>query len=98
TVFLVSARSEIVKLYRDPIAVAQMVEDVTKIDVSPAERLARALPFPGNPYSAPGGRNYFQYGLELSEQGLDVPALGAFERVAKLDPSAAAFYNLGTLY
>ena len=98
TMFLVSAGSEIVKLYREPKAVAQMVEDVTKIDVSPAERLARALPFPGNPYSAPGGRNYFQYGLELSEQGLDVPALAAFERVAKLDPTAAAFYNLGTLY
>ena len=99
TVFLVSAQGEIVKLYREPIAVAQMVEDVAKIDVSPAERLARALPFPGNlPYSSPGKRNYFQYGLELSEQGFDVPALGAFERVAKLDPSAITFYNLGTLY
>jgi len=98
TVFLVSAQGEIVKLYREPIDVAQMVEDVARIDASPAERLARALPFPGNPYSNPVERNYFQYGLALSEQGFDVPALGAFERVAKLDPTAITFYNLGTLY
>ena len=47
---------------------------------------SRRVPFPGNPYSSPGARNYFQYGLELSEQGFDVPALGAFERVAKARP------------
>jgi len=98
TVFLVSARGEIVKLYREPIDVAQMVEDIAKIEAPPAERLARAMPFPGNPYSNPVERNYFQYGLALSEQGYDVPALGAFERVAKLDPTAITFYNLGTLY
>src|SRR5207249_12274865 len=39
-----------------------------------------------------------QYGLALSEQGFDGPALGVFERVARLDPSAITFYNLGTLY
>jgi len=50
------------------------------------------------PYASPGARSYFQYGLELSEQGFDVPALGAFEQVAKADPTAAAFFNLGTLY
>ena len=34
-------------------------------------RLARALPFPGNLLLAPGERNYFQYSLELAEQGYD---------------------------
>ena len=66
--------------------------------VSPAERLARAVPFAGTFHSRPGERNYFQYGLELSEQGFDAPALAAFERAARLDPSAITFYNLGTLY
>ncbi len=56
------------------------------------------MPFPGTFQSPPGERNYFQYGLELSEQGFDAPALVAFERVAKSDPSAITFYNLGTLY
>jgi Tfp pilus assembly protein PilF/peroxiredoxin len=98
TVFLVSGRGEVVKLYRDPGAFPSMAADLRTIEASPAERLARALPFPGNPYSSPGARSYFQYGLELSEQGFDVPALGAFEQVAKADPTAAAFFNLGTLY
>ena len=96
--FLLSAQGEIVKVYRDPIAAARLVEDVRRIEVSAAERLARAVPFPGTFHSSPGERNYFQYGLELSEQGFDAPALIAFERVAKADPSAITFYNLGTLY
>jgi len=98
TLFLLSAQGEIVKIYRELAAAAQMVDDVARIEATPAERLARAVPFPGNPYSSPGERNYFQFGLELSEQGFDKPALGAFERVAKVDPSAITFYNLGTLY
>jgi tetratricopeptide (TPR) repeat protein len=98
TLFLLSAQGEVVKLYRELPAVSQMVEDLSKIEATPAERLARAVPFAGNPYSNPGQRNYFQYGLELSEQGFDAPALDVFERVAKLDPTAITFFNLGTLY
>jgi tetratricopeptide (TPR) repeat protein/peroxiredoxin len=98
TAFLVSAQGEIVKAYREPIAAAHIVKDVPRIEASAAERLVRAVPFPGTFYSRPGERNYFQYGLELSEQGFDAPALLAFERVAKVDPSAITFYNLGTLY
>ncbi len=63
-----------------------------------SERLARAVPFPGTFVGKLGDRSYFQYGLELSEQGFDTPALAAFERVAQTDPSAITFYNLGTLY
>ena len=73
-------------------------EDIPKIDAPPAERLSRALPFPGRFYSNVTERSYFQYGLELSEQGFDTPAVAAFEHVAKVDPSAITFYNLGTLY
>ena len=98
TAFLVSARGEIGKLYRELPPAAQIAEDAGKLEASASERLARSVPFPGNPYSNPGERNYFQYGLELSEQGFDVPALGAFERVAKSDPTAITFFNLGTLY
>ena len=97
TVFLVNAQREIVKVYETPNP-SEIVDDVAHIDVAPADRLMRAVPFPGVFTSPPGGRSYFQYGLELSEQGFDVPALSAFERVAKADPSAITFYNLGTLY
>jgi Tfp pilus assembly protein PilF/peroxiredoxin len=98
TTFLVNALGEIVKVYSGPIDAGRIVEDIPRADVPPAERLARAVPFRGTFHSPPGERSYFQYGLELSEQGFDKAALVAFERVGKLDPSAITFYNLGTLY
>jgi Tfp pilus assembly protein PilF/peroxiredoxin len=98
TLLLLNGTGEVVKLYREVPAAGAVVQDAARIDASPEERLARAVPFAGNPYSSPGSRNYFQYGLELSEQGFDAPALAAFERVAKVDPSAITFFNLGTLY
>jgi Tfp pilus assembly protein PilF/peroxiredoxin len=100
TTFLVNAQGEIVKIYSGPIAGGGLIEDVdvAKTVAAPAERLVRAVPFPGTFQSPPGERSYFQYGLELSEQGFDRPALMTFERVAKSDPSAITFYNLGTLY
>jgi Tfp pilus assembly protein PilF/peroxiredoxin len=97
TAFLLDARGEIVRFYREPSA-AQVLADVPRIEAPPGERLTRALPFPGTLYAKPSARGYFQYGLELSEQGFDAAALPAFERVARSDPSALTFFNLGTLY
>jgi Tfp pilus assembly protein PilF/peroxiredoxin len=98
TVFLVNGQGEVVKVYREPIAPSRILEDLPRIEASPAERLARAVPFEGTFSSSPGRRNYFQYGLELSEQGFDAAALVAFQRVVKSDPSAMTFQNLGMLY
>jgi len=98
TTFLIDAKGEIVKVYKAPMAAAQIVQDIPKIEVPASERLARAVPFPGTSLGKLGDRSYFQYGLELSEQGYDQPSLVAFERVANVDPSAITFYNLGTLY
>ncbi len=98
TVFLVNAKGEVVKVYREPIAASPILEDLPRIEASSGERLARAVPFAGTFSSSPGPRNYFQYGLELSEQGYDAAALVAFQSVVKSDPSAMTLYNLGTLY
>ncbi len=98
TVLLLNGQGEIAKVYRDGIAAAPIAEDVARLDAPDADRLARAVPFAGTLLFRPADRNYFQYGLDLSEQGFDGPALGVFERVAKRDPSAITFYNLGTLY
>ena len=98
TTFLVNAGGEIVKVYSGPIDAGQIVQDIGRANVPPAERLTRAIPFQGTFDAPPGERSYFQYGLELSEQGFDKAALAAFERVGKFDPSAITFYNLGTLY
>jgi Tfp pilus assembly protein PilF/peroxiredoxin len=98
TVLLLNGRGEVVKLYRDPMAAGAILDDLAHLEVPPTARLARAVPFPGTLLSPVAERNEFQYGLELSEQGYDGPALGAFERVAKRYPSGLTFYNLGTLY
>jgi Tfp pilus assembly protein PilF/peroxiredoxin len=98
TVFLIDAKGAVVKVYHDPAAATEIAADAARIEAGDSDRLARALPFKGTFYSKPGARNDFQYGLELSEQGYDEPALVAFEHVATVDPSAITFYNLGTLY
>ena len=99
TAFLVNATGEIVKIYsgaryRPPRS--SRTSPRSPPPILPPDWRA-PLPFPGVFASPPTDRSYFQYGLELSEQGYDAPALVAFERVVKTDPSAIAFYNLGTL-
>jgi tetratricopeptide (TPR) repeat protein len=98
TTFLVNAQGAIVKVYSNALPIETVLRDLATIEATPRERLARAVPFAGTFHGPPGARTYFQYGLELSEQGFDGPALSAFERVAATDPSAITFYNLGTLY
>ncbi len=98
TAFLLNAQGEIVKAYRDELAVKDVLADVPRIAATPKERLARAMPFEGTFYGIPGQRNYLQYGLELVEQGQDGAALVPFERAAKGEPSAFTLYSLGTLY
>ena len=96
--FLLNGDREIVKVYSGPMANDRVVEDIADAKRLAADRQARAVPFRGVFHAPPGKRSYFQYGLELSEQGFDRPALAAFERVAADDPTAITFYNLGTLY
>jgi Tfp pilus assembly protein PilF len=97
TLLLLNAQGEIVKVYRDRIVASAVLADLPQVDASAAERLARAAPFPGTFATPPSERNDFQYSLDLAEQGYEKAALAGFRRVAKLDPSAIAFYNLGTL-
>jgi Flp pilus assembly protein TadD len=98
TAFLLNARGDIVRAYREPISAADILADLPRMEATPAERLARATPFAGTFYSNPGRRNSLQYGLELVEQGFEAPALVAFERAATGDPNAFTLYSLGTLY
>src|SRR6185312_7084785 len=77
--------------------VDQIVMDASTIDVSPTERLARALPFQGTFYSGLPLRNYLPYGRELLDSGLESAAVIAFERAAQADPGASTLYRLGTL-
>ena len=98
TLLLLNAAGEIVKAYRDPIAAADVAGDLGRMTAPPSERLARALPFKGTFYSMPRDRPYLQYALELVEQGHEEAALSAFERSAKQEPTAIAFYSLGSIF
>ncbi len=97
TALLLDAEGRVVKAYRDHVDVSEILRDVPRIEAAPAERLARALPFPGTLLSVPGLRNYLPYGQELLDQGLEAPAVVAFERAAQGNPSASTLYRLGTL-
>ena len=97
TCLLLDAAADVVKVYRDRIDVAQIVTDVASIDVTPTERLARAVPFQGRFYSEPPVRNYLPYGRELLDQGLEAAAVLAFERASQANPGASTLYRLGTL-
>jgi Tfp pilus assembly protein PilF/peroxiredoxin len=97
TAFLLDAEGRVVKAYRDRLEVAEVLRDASNIDASPAERLARAMPFAGTFHSSPAGRNYLPYGHELLDQGLEAPAVVAFERAALGNPNASTLYRLGTL-
>jgi Flp pilus assembly protein TadD/peroxiredoxin len=98
TSLLLDAKGDIVKVYRGPVPAAQMLADAPHTVAAADERLTRAVPFAGRFYAPPPGRNYFQIGIELSLQGLDGPALAAFEKGAATAPEATTLQNLGTLY
>ncbi len=97
TAFLLDATGRVVKAYRNQVDVALILRDAAQIEAPPAERLARALPFPGTLYSPASVRNYLPYGRELLDQGLEGAALVAYERAAQASPSAFTFYRLGSL-
>ncbi|HET9266932.1 MAG TPA: tetratricopeptide repeat protein, partial [Vicinamibacterales bacterium] len=97
TGLLVDASGSVVKVYRDRVDVDDIVADARTIDVAPAERLARALPFPGTFVFGLPLRNYLPYGSELLDNGLEPAAVIAFERAARANPGASTLYRLGTL-
>jgi len=94
---LLDAEGRVVKAYRDHVDVSEILRDVPRIEAAPVERLSLAVPFPGTFHTSPGLRNYLPYGQELLDQGLEAPAVVAFERAAQGNPSASTLYRLGTL-
>jgi Flp pilus assembly protein TadD/peroxiredoxin len=97
TLHLLDAEGRVVKVYREEVDVPLIVRDASRIEASPDERLARALPFEGTFYSAPGRRDYVPYGRDLLDQGLEAQAIVAFEQAARGNPNASILYRLGSL-
>jgi Flp pilus assembly protein TadD len=94
---LLDGAGRLVKLYRDRPEAARVVADAAAIEASAGDRISRAVPFAGAFYAPLAQRNYVPYGRDLLDQGLERPAVTAFEKAAQASPNASTLYRLGTL-
>jgi tetratricopeptide (TPR) repeat protein len=99
TAFLVDEAGDIVKIYQRIIANEHFGEDFKNIPRTDAERIAKALPFPGADTGYVFGRNYLSLGSVFYERGYAETSETFFRRALQDDPaSAEALYGLGSVY
>jgi len=99
TSFLINPGGEIVKVYQGPVNPDHVEYDFRHIPQTAAERLARALPFPGVTDAIDFGRNYLSYGSVFFQRGYMDQAAASFQIALRDDPaSAEALYGLGSVY
>ena len=99
TSFLINANGEIVKIYQGPVDPLHIGQDFGNIPRTAAERLARALPFPGVTEVAEFGRNYLSFGSVFFQRGYFDQAEASFQIALRDDPaSAEALYGIGSVY
>ena len=98
TSFLISEKGEIVKIYQGPVNAEHVEYDFRHIPQTPAERLAKALPFPGVSDTSGFRRNYLSYGSVFFQRGYFDQAEESFRLALSADPaSAEALYGLGSV-
>jgi len=99
TSFLIDEVGGIVKIYQRIIENEHFDEDIKNIPRTDAERIAKALPFPGADTGYEFGRNYLSLGSVFFERGYPETSEAFFRRALKDDPSSAeALYGLGSVY
>lgn len=99
TSFLIDAEGKIVKVYQDQIVPEHIEEDSRRIPQTDAERLQRALPFPGAQHSFEFGRNHLSLGAIFFQRGYLDQAEISFQQALRDDPpSAEALYGIGSVY
>ncbi|MBZ5653430.1 MAG: tetratricopeptide repeat protein, partial [Acidobacteriia bacterium] len=99
TSFLISGGGEIVKIYQGSVNPDQVEQDFRHIPQTAAERLAKALPFPGVSDTLEFRRNYLNYGSIYFQRGYLDQAEASFRLALHDDPaSAEALYGLGSVY
>ncbi len=96
--FLLDEQSRIVKVYQGPFDPTHVEKDFRSIPRTDAERLDKALPFPGVSTTYEFGRNYLSLGSIFFQRGYMEPAGDFFQAALKDDPSGAeALYGLGSV-
>ncbi len=99
TSFLINDKGDIVKVYQGPVDPRGVEEDMKRIPQTVRQRLAMALPFPGNAETYEFGRNHLSLGSAFFQRGYYDQAAASFQLALKGDPSSAeAQYGLGSVY
>jgi tetratricopeptide (TPR) repeat protein/peroxiredoxin len=99
TSFLINDKGHIVKVYQGPVNAEHVEQDFRHIPQTAAERLAKALPFPGLSEDSEFRRNYLSYGSVFFQRGYFDQAEASFRLALRDDPSSAeALYGLGSVY
>jgi Flp pilus assembly protein TadD/peroxiredoxin len=99
TSFLINEKGDIVKIYQGPVNPEHVEQDFLHIPQTDAERLAKALPFPGVTDTLEFQRNYLSYGSVFFQREYFDQAEASFKLAVRDDPSSAeALYGLGSVY
>lgn len=99
TSFLIDPSGMIVKIYQGTIVPQHIEHDVVHIPATNAERLAKALPFPGANPTFEFGRNQLSLGALFFQRGYLDQAETSFQQALRDDPtSAEALYGIGSVY
>ncbi len=99
TSFLIDAQGKIVKVYQGAIDPRNVEADRKRIPQTNEQRLALALPFPGNAETYEYGRNNLSLGSAFFQRGYYDSAKASFQIALRDDPSSAeALYGLGSVY
>jgi tetratricopeptide (TPR) repeat protein len=97
--FLVDEAGDIVKVYQRSFENKHFGEDFKNIPRTDAERIAKALPFPGADNGYTFGRNYLSLGSVFYERGYPETSETFFRRALQDDPASfEALYGLGSVY
>jgi len=99
TSFLIDPAGMIVKIHQGRIVTEHIDQDIAHIPTNDAERLEKALPFPGTKPALEFGRNQLSLGALFFQRGYLEQAETSFQQALRENPSSAeALYGIGSVY
>ncbi len=99
TSLLINPRGQVEKVYPGPADPADLIRDARRLRDPAEDRLARALPMPGQFFGPRPERDYTRLGADMLDVGLADAAVPYLRAAVRQQPeSGPAHYNLGTAY